>query len=32
VQYLDGGRPAADLPGPDAIRKYVLEQLRGKGL
>src|SRR3990172_742338 len=32
VQYLDGGRPAADMPGPDAIRKYVLQQLRDRAL
>src|SRR3989454_4913305 len=27
VQYLDNGKPGPDLPGPDAIRKYVLSQL-----
>ena len=32
VKYLEGGRPAADLPGPDEIRTYVLKQLRGKAL
>ena len=32
VQYLDGGRSAADLPGPDAIRKYVLGQLRDRAV
>ena len=30
VRYLAGGTPAADLPGPDAIRDYVLEQLHGR--
>ncbi len=30
VKYLERGRPAAELPGPDTIRKYVLEQLKGR--
>ena len=32
VRYLERGRVAAEVPGPDEIRKYVLEQLRGKSL
>jgi nicotinate phosphoribosyltransferase len=32
VKVLERGRDAIALPGPDEIRKYVLEQLRGKGL
>src|SRR5256712_2232500 len=27
VTYLENGKPVEDLPGPDAIRKYVLSQL-----
>jgi nicotinate phosphoribosyltransferase len=30
VTYLSRGKPAAELPGPDAIRKYVLEQLKAR--
>lgn len=30
VKYLSRGKPAAELPGPDAIRKYVLKQLEGR--
>ncbi len=30
VKYLSRGKPAAELPGPDAIREYVLTQLRGR--
>jgi len=30
VKYLSRGQPAEKLPGPDAIREYVLEQLKGR--
>ena len=30
VQYLDRGKPVADLPSADAIRAYVLDQLKGR--
>jgi len=30
VQYLDRGKPVAELPGPDAIRAYVLDQLKDR--
>ena len=30
VKYLEKGKPVAKLPGPDAIREYVLAQLAGR--
>jgi nicotinate phosphoribosyltransferase len=30
VKYLSMGKPAAKLPGPDEIRKYVLSQLAAR--
>src|SRR5437773_2812321 len=30
VTYLSGGKPAAELPGPDSIREYVLKQMKAR--